>query len=224
MNRIRSSNMLGALERMSERERKLLIGGGLLVIVALVALAGLLVSRKVSALEEEVTHHDEALEQIIDKAQDYLASRAEEVAVDELLTRAAEGSLQSTLLEIAKEIQFERKYAEGATSIAKLSEYVKFANASEIFAELTSKTKTARRRPKKTNKAKEKQVFLATIDVVFDQVPDSALFQLMEKIETHPDRLFGISMDMSRQSPNHDQFRAKMKVGQFRYGGAQEAP
>ena len=52
----------------------------------------------------------------------------------------------------------------------------------------------------------------------FDRVPDSALFQFLERVETHKQPMFSVSLDISRESPNHEHFRAKLKVGQFRYG------
>ncbi len=54
--------------------------------------------------------------------------------------------------------------------------------------------------------------------MIFDRVKDDALFQFMAKVDSHHEALFGLSLDISRESPNHDHFRAKLKVGQFRYG------
>ncbi len=213
-----------AFARMSDRERRLVVGGGLLIVVVSLLLIGVLVSRKVAALEEVVAANDESIGEILELSPDYLHQRREEKATDEQLERAANSSLQSTLLGIAKDIQYERKYSEeGGTQTVRLSDYIKFANATEILAELTQKSrkgKKKRRRKKKKKKGDKqgREVFLSNIEVIFDRVPDSALFQFMAKVDSHPEALFGLTLDISRESPNHDHFRAKMKVGQFRYG------
>ena len=224
-----SSRLSAAFNRMSDRERRLVLGGGLLIAVIVVILASVLVSRKVAALEEMVADNDQAIGEILDLAPDYLRQRREEKAIDEQLARAANASLQSTLLGIAKEIQFERKYSEeGGTQTVRLSDYIKFANATEILAELTQKSRKGKKKKKRRGKKKgknakpEREVFLATIEVVFDRVPDTALFQFLAKVDGHPEALFGLSLDVSRESPNHDHFRSKLKVGQFRYGQLDE--
>lgn len=214
-----------AFAQMSDRERKLVVGGGMLILIGMIVVAGLLVSRKVAAMEEQVAANGEALRSILDGAPDYLKNRREDKAIQEALSRAAGSSLQSTLLAIAKDVKFERKYGNDGTSEARLSDFVKFSNATEILADLTQKRKKKRRRKKKKKKKggkTEKQVFLSTIEVVFDRIPDGALYQFLEKVETHKEAMFGVSLDISRESPNHDHFRAKLKVGQFRYGGTDE--
>ncbi len=217
---MKEGRIASAFAQMSDRERTLVIGGGSLVLVGVVVVAGLLVSRKVAAMEEQVAANAESLSAVLDAAPKYLESRREEKAIDEQLTQAAGTSLQSTLLAIAKDVKFERKFGADATQEARLSDFVKFSNATEILADLTQKKKRRKRRKKKKKKKKgEKQVFLATIEVVFDRVPDSALFQFLEKVETHKQPMFSVSLDISRESPNHEHFRAKLKVGQFRYGG-----
>ena len=206
--------------RLSDRERKLVVIGGLCVSVALLSLTALLVSRRVATLETQVATNAESLKEILDLAPAYLDNRREERAIDEQLKRAGGSSLQSTLLGIAKEVQFERKYTEGGTSVSKLGDFIKFANATEVLADLTKTKKRKKRRGKKKKKGRknEKQVFLASIEVVFDRVPDTALYQFMAKVEQHPEALFATSLDISRESPNHDHFRAKMRIGQFKYG------
>ncbi|GEM_PF-2847034 len=205
--------------RMSDRERKLVVGGGVLIFGALILLAGLLVNRKVNALEDQVAANSDSLNDVLDLAPRYLDNRREEKAIDEQLKRATNSSLQSTLLGIAKDIQFERQFTEGGTSTARLSDFVKFSNATEVLADLTKKRKRGNKRKRKKKGAKaEKQVFLATIEVVFDRIPDTALYQFMAKVEQHPEALFATSLDISRESPNHQHFRSKMRVGQFKYG------
>ena len=204
--------------RLSDRERKLVVGGGLMISMAMLILTGLLVSRRVSDLEEQVAGNAESLKEVLDLAPAYLDNRREERAIDEQLKRAGASSLQSTLLGIAKEVQFERKYTEGGTSTARLSDFVKFSNATEVLADLTKKTGRKKRRKKKKEAKGEKQVFLSSIEVVFDRIPDTALYQFMAKVESHPEALFATSLDISRESPNHQHFRAKMRVGQFKYG------
>lgn len=222
---MKEGRISSAFAQMSDRERKLVVGGGTLMLLGIIVISGLLVSRKVAAMEEQVAANGEALSDILGAAPSYLKHRREEKAIDEALSRAAGSSLQSTLLGIAKSVKFERKYGNDGTSEARLSDFIKFANATEILADLTQKRKKKRRRRKKKKKKggkTERQVFLATIEVVFDRIPDGALFQFLEKVETHKDALFGVQLDISRESPNHEHFRAKLKVGQFRYGGGDE--
>ena len=202
--------------RLSDRERKLVIGGGLMMLIASIALTAILVSRKVGDLEQQVAGNDEALTEIFGLAPKYLANRREERAIDEQLKAAASGSLQSTLLGIAKDVKFERKYTEGGTSTSRLSDFIKFANSTEVLADLTKKQRGKKRKKKK--KDASAQVFLSSIECVFDRVPDTALFAFMAKIEQHEGALFATSLDMSRESPTHDHFRAKLRVGQFKYG------
>ncbi|MCO4760178.1 MAG: hypothetical protein KC502_01660 [Myxococcales bacterium] len=224
---MKEGRISSAFAQMSDRERKLVVGGGTLVVVGMVVIAGLLVSRKVAAMEEQVAQNGEALRSILDAAPSYLKNRREDKAIGEQLTRAEGSSLQSTLLAIAKDVKFERKYGNDGTSEARLSDYIKFSNASEILADLTQKKKRRgrskrKRKRKKKGKSSDKQVFLATIEVVFDRIPDGALFQFLEKVETNKEAMFGVSLNISRESPNHDHFRAKLKVGQFRYGGGDQ--
>lgn len=204
--------------RLSDRERTIVVGGGLMVTAAFLILTGLLVSRRVSALEDQVAANADSLNDVLDLAPGYLDSRREERAIDEQLKRAGTSSLQSTLLGIAKDVQFERKYAEGGTSTARLSDFIKFSNSTEVLADLTKAGKRGKRRKKKKKKKVGQQVFLASIEVVFDRIPDTALFQFMAKVEQHPEALFATSLDVSRESPNHQHFRCKLRVGQFKYG------
>ncbi|HAN32534.1 MAG TPA: hypothetical protein DCQ06_13140 [Myxococcales bacterium] len=217
-----SNKITNAFEQMSDRERKLVYGGGSLVIVSLVIVIGIFVSRKVTAMEEQVATNSEALTTILDAAPSYLKNRREDKAIDEVLKQASGSSLQSTLLGIAKEIKFEKKYGADATSEVRLSDFVKFSNATEILADLTQnkkkKARRKRRRKKKRGEKSKRQLFLATIVVALDRVPDTALFQFLERVETHKQPMFGVSLDISRESPNREHFRAKLKVGQFRYG------
>lgn len=208
------------LERMSDRERKIVLGGTAVAVAALLLLVGVLVSRRVSALEEQVTDNETALRDVVALAPKYLHDRQDEKAVQEQLERATKESLQATVLNIAKTIEYEKKDEEGNVAKSRLSDNVKFANATEILAELTQKKKGSQ--PKKKHKKGAKEVFLASIDVVFQNVPDEALLQFMAKIENHPDPLFGLAVDMSRNSPTRDAFQATMKIGQFRYGTLEE--
>jgi type II secretory pathway component PulM len=209
------------LERMSDRERKIVLGGTAVAVAAGLLLVGVLVSRRVSALEEQVADNETALREVVGLAPKYLHDRQDEKAVQEQLERATKESLQATVLNIAKLIEYEKKDEEGNVQKSRLSDNVKFANATEILAELTQKKKGATQ-PKKKHKKGAKEVFLASIDVVFQNVPDEALMQFMAKVESHPDPLFGISVDMSRNSPTREAFQATMKIGQFRYGTLEE--
>jgi type II secretory pathway component PulM len=210
-------------ERMSDRERKLVAGGAVAVVVALLIVVAVLVSRRVSDMEVLVEEQAQDLDTIVEAAPAFLKQRGENEAVEKQLREAAASSLQSTLLGIAKEIQFERRLGDEATpQPARLSEYIKFANGTEILAELTQKTKGTRKKKQPKDLKEGEQVFLASIDVVFDEVPDTALFQFMGAVESHPGHLFSISLDINRQGNDHEQFRAKMRVGQFRYGRGEE--
>jgi type II secretory pathway component PulM len=209
------------LERMSDRERKIVLGGTAVAVAAGLLLVGVLVSRRVSALEEQVADNETALRDVVGLAPKYLHDRQDEKSVQEQLERATKESLQATVLNIAKLIEYEKKDEEGNVQKSRLSDNVKFANATEILAELTQKKKGVTQ-PKKKHKKGAKEVFLASIDVVFQNVPDEALMQFMAKIENHPDPLFGIAVDMSRNSPSHEAFQATMKIGQFRYGTLEE--
>ncbi len=208
------------LERMSDRERKIVLGGSGVALAAMLLLIGVLVSRRVSALEEQVQDNEAALLDVVAMAPKYLHDRQDEKAVQEQLDRATKESLQATVLGIAKTVEYEKTDEEGNVSKARLSDNVKFANATEILAELTQKKKGSQ--PKKKHKKGAKEVFLASIDAVFQNVPDEALTQFMAKVENHPDPLFGLSLDMSRNSPTRDAFQATLKIGQFRYGTLEE--
>ena len=209
--------------RLSDRERNIVIGGGLLVGAVVLVLVGLLVNRKVATMEEAVAENADALAEIRELAPEYLRARREEKAIDESLERAKGQSLQSVLLGVAKDIQFERKFSDEGGGVARLADFIKFSNANEVLADLT--TRKDRRRStsaKKKKKKTEKQVFVASIEVVFDRIPDTALFQFLERVDTHEGGLFATSLDISRDSPNREHFRAKMTIAQFRYGGAEE--
>ncbi|MCB9738838.1 MAG: type II secretion system protein M [Deltaproteobacteria bacterium] len=209
--------------RLSDRERTIVIGGGLLVGAVVLVLVGLLVSRKVATMEEAVADNADALTEIRELAPEYLRARREEKAIDESLTRAQGTSLQSLLLDVAKDIQFERKFSDEGGGVARLADFIKFSNANEVLADLT--TRKDRRRSTSSKKKKKKvgkQVFVASIEVVFDRIPDTALFQFLERVDTHEGGLFATSLDISRDSPNREHFRAKMTIAQFRYGAGEE--
>ena len=150
---MKSNRLTNAFEQMSDRERKLVFGGGTLVVLALVVAIGIFVSRKVTAMEEQVATNAEALNGVLDAAPSYLKNRREDKAIDEQLTQATGANLQSTLLTIAKEIKFEKKYGADATSEVRLSDFVKFSNATEILADLTQKKKKKGRRKRRKKKS-----------------------------------------------------------------------
>ena len=52
------------LAGLSDRERKLVLGGGALLAVAALLFGGVMLSRRVSALEEEVAGNDTALREV----------------------------------------------------------------------------------------------------------------------------------------------------------------
>ncbi len=209
-----------AFERLSDRERKIVLAGSAFLALAGLVLTALLVSRKVNALEEEVVSNEAVLSDIAAAGPAYLRMRADEKAVADQLERASKEPLQAAVLTIAKTVTYDRKDADGAVTSEKLSDVIKFANASEILAELTTKTKKTTK--KKNKKKSSKEVFLATIDAVFENVPDEAIFRFMAKLETHPEPIFGLNVDINRSGNGNEQMRATLKVGQFRYGQLEE--
>lgn len=219
-----SMGRLGSmLERMSDRERNLVLGGVAVSAIVAVVLAGVLMTRKVSALEEEVAAGETVLHEIESQGPLYLANRAEEKATDDQLERASKEQLQATVLNIAKTIEFERKDEDGSASgKEKLSELIKFANATDVLAELTQRKKGAAAKKQKKAKKGQKEVFLSTIDAVFTNVPEEALMRFLAKLESHADPVFGISLDFTRTGTTREQFAATIKIGQFRYGVMEE--
>ena len=214
-----SMGRLGAmLERMSDRERSLVLAGVALSAVVVVVLAGVVLTRKVNALEEEVATGELALREIERQGPAYLANRAEEKATEEQLERASKEQLQATVLNIAKTIEFERKDEEGSGSKEKLSDAIKFANATDVLAELTQRKKGVTAKKAKKAKKGAKEVFLSSIDAVFQNVPEEALLRFLAKLESHQDPLFGLSLDFTRTGTTREQFAATIKIGQFRYG------
>ncbi len=214
---------IGAMfERMSDRERQIVFGGIAMVTLAGLVLGSVLVSRRVSALEEEVTTNEASLHEITELAPLYLARVAEEKAVEQQLDRASKESLQATVLGIAKTVSFERKDPDGNPTTEKLSDTIKFSNATEILAELTHKQKKGAKHTSKKQKS-GKQVFLSSIDAVFQGVPDEALMRFLAKLETHPDPMFGLTLDISRTGTSRDQFQATIKIGQFRFGNMEDS-
>ena len=214
---------IGAMfERMSDRERQIVFGGIAMVTLAGLVLGSVLVSRRVSALEDEVTTNETSLHEITELAPLYLARVAEEKAVEQQLDRASKESLQATVLGIAKTVSFDRKDADGNPTTEKLSDTIKFSNATEILAELTHKQKKGAKHTSKKQKS-GKQVFLSSIDAVFQGVPDEALMRFLAKLETHPDPMFGLTLDISRTGTSRDQFQATIKIGQFRFGNMEDS-
>ncbi len=211
-----------AFERMSDRERKLVLGGIAVMTLIGLVLVAVLVSRRVSALEEEVQGNEAALKDISAAAPRYLALREEEKSVADQLDRAAKEPLQATVLAIAKEIKYQAKDAEGGEAETRLADVIKFANASDILAELTTKAAKKVQKPKTKKKKGGKEVFLSTIDAVFQNVPDDAVLRFLSKLETHPEPMFGLTVEITRTGPTRDQMQATIKIGQFRYGQLEE--
>lgn len=214
------TRLSAAFERLSDRERKIVLAGSALVVLAGLVLSALLVSRRVSAMEEEVVASEQALADIVAAGPAYLRMREDEKAVADQLERASKEPLQAAVLTIAKTIAYDRQDADGAVVNEKLADVIKFANASDILAELTTKTKKTTK--KKTKKKGGKEVFLSTIDAVFENVPDEAIFRFMAKLETHPEPMFGLNVDINRSGNGNEQMRATIKIGQFRYGQLEE--
>ncbi|MBI5610526.1 MAG: hypothetical protein HY902_16740 [Deltaproteobacteria bacterium] len=211
-----------AFERMSDRERKLVMGGIAIMTLIGLVLVAVLVSRRVSALEEEVQGNEAALKDISAAAPRYLALREEEKSVAEQLDRAAKEPLQATVLAIAKEIKYQSKDADGVEAETRLADVIKFANASDILAELTTKAAKKVQKTKTKKKKGAKEVFLSTIDAVFQNVPDDAVLRFLSKLETHPEPMFGLTVEITRTGPTRDQMQATIKIGQFRYGQLEE--
>lgn len=218
---IKSKRLSAWFERLSDRERKIVLVGGSLLLLVAVGLGIALVQQKVTALEEEVTAGEAALAELTKQAPDYLRRKAEKAATEAQLEKAAKESLQATVLNIAKEISYETSNEDGEKSTQKLADVIKFQNATEILAELTAKKKTGQPK-KKTKKKGQKEVFLASIDAQFQNVPDEAILRFLAKLETHPEPLFGLSMDMNRNGQSRDAMQATLKIGQFRYGTLEE--
>jgi hypothetical protein len=214
------TRLSAAFERLSDRERKIVLAGSALVVLAGLVLAALLVSRRVNAMEEEVVASEQALADIVAAGPAYLRMREDEKAVADQLERASKEPLQAAVLGIAKAIAYDRQDQDGAVINEKLADVIKFSNASDILAELTTKTKKAVK--KKTKKKGGKEVFLSTIDAVFENVPDEAIFRFMAKLETHPEPMFGLNVDINRSGNGNEQMRATIKIGQFRYGQLEE--
>lgn len=214
------TRLSAAFERLSDRERKIVLAGSALVVLAALVLAALLVSRRVSAMEEEVVASEQTLADIAAAGPAYLRMREDEKAVADQLERASKEPLQAAVLNIAKTIAYDRQDQDGAVINEKLADVIKFSNASDILAELTTKTKKATK--KKTKKKAGKEVFLSTIDAVFENVPDEAIFRFMAKLETHPEPMFGLNVDINRSGNGNEQMRATIKIGQFRYGQLEE--
>ena len=219
---IKSNRLTAWFERLSDRERNLVLGGGSVLLLVALVLGVVLVQRRVTALEEEVTTGEAALAELTKQAPDYLRRKAERVATDAQLEKAAKESLQATVLNIAKEVSFDADDGEGGKSSQKLSDVIKFQNATELLAELTTKKKAGQQQKKKTKKKGQKEVFLASIDAQFQNVPDEALLRFIARLETHPEPLFGLTLDINRTGTTREAMQATLKIGQFRYGTLEE--
>lgn len=218
---MKSNRLTAWFERLSDRERKIVLGGGSLLLLLALGLGIVLVQQRVGVLEEQVTAGEASLAELTKQAPDYLRRKAERAATDAQLEKAAKESLQATVLNIAKEISYKSTNEDGEQSDQKLSDVIKFQNATEILAELTTKKKTNQPK-KKTKKKGQKEVFLASIDAQFQNVPDEAILRFLAKLETHPEPLFGLSLDLNRNGQSRDAMQATLKIGQFRYGTLEE--
>jgi hypothetical protein len=53
-------------------------------------------------------------------------------------------------------------------------------------------------------------------------VPDEALLRFIARLETHPEPLFGLTLDINRTGTTREAMQATLKIGQFRYGTLEE--
>ena len=107
---IKSKRLSAWFERLSDRERKIVLVGGSLLLLVAVGLGIALVQQKVSALEEEVTAGEEALAELTKQAPDYLRRKAEKAATEAQLEKEIRELLRKAEILDAQE---DGKYGKG---------------------------------------------------------------------------------------------------------------
>jgi len=219
----RTGRMMEAFERMSERERRLVMLLATLVFLLVVVVGALLVRKKTKAVEDEISEGRDKLMQVQREAPTYLKRKKEAEEADKQFQRATKDSLQATLLAIGKKVMFEMPDESGLLMRQdKLSDHMKFGNEVETLAENAAR-KASGAKKAKVKGLSGKDVYEATLEVELDKVPDKAVYEFLEKIESSTEPLFGVSLDIRRESTTFAQVRATVTVAQFRYARGETA-
>ncbi len=209
------SSVRDAVARMSDREKKLVFGLGLTLVVLVVVGVGYVVSTALSDAREEVEQGRLALGEIRLLAEDYLEQKGRREAVQDLISKNQVSSIVTAVNEIARGIKVE-------------SEDPRFGgdkNVSDIITSFAGKTvetriefTTKKKRRKRSDEAEDTTGnYEVEQSLEIAEIPIDTLYKFLEAIEGSPDLLFVRKVDISRKFGNLEHAQASITVSTIVY-------
>ena len=207
-----------AFDRLSSRE-KLMVGSlGALAVVVVVTVGTWIVGNALASIEEDIQLGEEKMALIEKAATHYVEVKAKQEAIVKLMAENPIVSLRIPINNLAKQVDL----VEGK----KLSDVIRFEGKTvetPIAAVGEKKGKTTKRNKKGKGKGEEEEAqqnFKIEQDFEFRDVPITALYEFLEKIEKSPELLFVTKLEIRRKFGDYDMAQtAFVTVTTFKHTG-----
>lgn len=210
----------GAFDRLSAREKVLVVLMLVLLVGSVLALAHLWVGVQVGELETRIEEDSDSLTKIYAQAGEYQESVKRGEATREMAERNRRLNLKLAINEVAKTISFDSRGRDGALEGQKrLADVVQFDQTQETF--LSKKKKGRRKKGPESDEGyyrRDQPVALS------DNVPFEAIYQFLERVEESDKLLFVTDIEMTRdyQDGRIARKNASFVVSTYYYKGKEE--
>jgi len=186
---------LSAFERLSSREKTLVVGLGVSILLLATMVISYLVTSALDEAEEAIAYNEEMLADIKSASEPYLAAQANIMQYESMLKESGEKSLRVTISNIAGNIKVKGPAGvDGAAKDVQLSDQILFEKEKTKLIEGPSLIKITKKK-KKRNSDEEGSVIRVDQTISYNKprgqldksgVPIGAIYSLLEAIESEP--------------------------------------
>lgn len=210
--RIRS--LMTSFDRLSTREKGLIIGMVALFVGLILFFVVLSVSSSLSDLEEQVAEGRKSLRQIYAQADDYREVTQKREQMQELIDQNPITSLRIPVNAIAKRIVVESDEPGYSGAGKRLSDLISYGGKT-VETRIEPKGKKKRRRSRKEKE--EGGNFEIEQSMEFTDVPLKSLYEFLEELKQTDELIFIRRLEISRRFNNLDHARANLTVSTIKY-------
>ena len=215
MNRIRA--LMSSFDRLSTREKGLIVGMVLLFCAVILFFVFLWVSSTIGSLEEEVREGRESLEEIRTLADKYQGTMRRQKATQQLINENSISSLRIPVNTIAKRITAESDKDGFAGQGKRLSDLISYGGKT-VETRIETKKKSRKRTRKEQDEGGN---FEIEQTMEFSEIPLKALYQFLQEIARTEDLIFTRRLEIQRRFNNTAHVRATLSVSTIKYREAE---
>lgn len=212
MQRLRS--LLSSFDRLSSREKTLIVGL-VATFVGILIFAGVFwVSSSLSSLEEDVESGRDSLRAIHARLDTYREAVRYRDEVQRLIDENPISSLRIPINAIAKGITVESTSSDFAGQGKRLSELISYSGRT-VETRIEPKSTKGRKRTRRKDDGSGNYEIEQTLE--FSEIPLKAIYEFFQELKRSDDLVFARRIDMSRRFNNLEHVRATISVSTIKY-------